>query len=148
MPQTRRVANDRFARGYNCAQSLLSAFASRFGLTSQFALRLAAPFGAGMAREGQVCGALSGALMVLGLQYAGARPEDKERIYRIAREFMGQFEEQHGSMICKELLGGDISTPAGLQAARDKGVFKTICPALVDATALALTSYLDDHPPD
>ncbi len=146
MPQTRRVANDRFARGYNCAQSLLSAFASRFGLTSQFALRLAAPFGAGMAREGQVCGALSGALMVLGLEYASARPEDKERIYHIAREFMEQFEVQHGSIICKELLGCDISTPAGLQAARDQNLFKTICPALVDATALALTSYLDDHP--
>ncbi len=146
MPQTRRVASERFARGYNCAQSLLSAFASRFGLTSQFALRLAAPFGAGMAREGQVCGALSGALMVLGLQYAGSRPEDKERIYRIARDFMDQFENQHGSIICKELLGHDISTPAGLQAARDKSLFKTICPALVDETAMALTRYLDDHP--
>lgn len=147
MPQIRRVAKERFARGYNCAQSLLSAFASRFGLTSQFAVRLAAPFGAGMAREGQVCGALSGALMVLGLQYAGTRPEDREQIYRIARDFIDQFETQHGSMICKELLGYDISTPAGLQAARDNGVFETICPVLVDETATALTTYLDDHPP-
>ncbi len=64
-----------------------------------------------MAREGEVCGALSGALMVLGLEYGSQRPEGKEEMYHITREFMQQFEQRHGTILCKRLLGHDISTP-------------------------------------
>ena len=93
-----RVANGRFARGFNCAQAIFSAFAEQHGVTSEFALRLSAPFGAGMGREGEACGALTGALMVLGLQYGEARPEAKEEIYRIAHEFISQFRQRHGAL--------------------------------------------------
>ncbi len=148
MQQTLRVANGRFARGFNCAQSILAAFAERAGISTEFALRLAAPFGGGMGREGTVCGALSAALMVLGLQYASDRPEGKEEIYRITRGFMAQFRERHGSIICNELLDQDISTPQGLQAARDKNAFATICPVIVDETAKALAQYLNEHSPE
>jgi C_GCAxxG_C_C family probable redox protein len=141
-----RLANGRFARGFNCAQAIFSAFAGQFGVSSEFAMRLAAPFGGGIAREGEVCGALSGALMVLGLQYGKNRPEAKEEIYRIARDFMEQFRGQHGSIHCRELLGHDISTPEGLQAARDGNAFSTVCPLLIDETAKALARYLKDHP--
>jgi C_GCAxxG_C_C family probable redox protein len=142
MPQTRRAASGRFARGFNCAQSVFAAFAERFGITTGFAIRLAAPFGAGMARQGEVCGALSGALMVLGLEYGGERPEDKDEIYRITRQFMEQFEERHGTILCRRLLGHDISTPRGMQAARDQNRFATVCPLIVDDTARALNEFL------
>ena len=140
------AANGRFARGFNCAQSIFSAFAGHFGVSSEFALRLAAPFGGGMAREGEACGALTGALMILGLQYAQDRPEDKDRIYGIAREFMAHFQQQHGAIRCSELLGHDISTPEGLQAARDENVFASVCPSLINETAKALIRFLKEHP--
>ncbi len=113
-------AIDRFARGFNCSQSVFSSFASPLGISDELALKLASPLGAGIARQGQVCGALTGALMVLGLQHGGVNPEDKEKTYQIAEEFVRKFKERHGSILCRELLGLDISTPAGMQAAREQ----------------------------
>lgn len=145
MTDTLHLANGRFARGFNCAQSIFSAFADHYGVSSEFALRLAAPFGAGFARRGQVCGALTGALMVLGLHYGQDRPEAKEEMYAITRAFMQQFEQRHGSVLCSELIGHDISTPEGLQAARDANAFGRLCPLLVDETAKALARQLSNH---
>lgn len=145
MINAQRVANGRFARGFNCAQSIFSAFAEQFGISSELAVRLAAPFGGGISRQGEVCGALSGALMVLGLQYGQDRPEGKDEIYRIGRAFMQQFQRQHGSIRCRDLIGQDISTPQGLQSAREQNLFATLCPVLVDDTARALAEYISNR---
>lgn len=145
MTGTVELASDRFAHGFNCAQSILAAFAADHGMSTEAALRLAAPFGGGLGRAGEVCGALSGALMVLGLRYATDRPEDKDAIYRITREFMAEFQQQHGAVLCRELVGFDIATPEGLQAARAHKVFAEVCPLLVASTAKALERYLNEH---
>jgi C_GCAxxG_C_C family probable redox protein len=146
MTDPARLANSRFARGYNCSQSVFSAFAEERGVSSELALRLSASFGGGMGRAGEVCGALSGALMVLGLEFGNERPESKEEVYRLVREFMDQFEQQHGAVRCSDLLGHDISTPEGLQVARSNNVFARVCPLLVDETAKALSTFLAEHP--
>ena len=78
-----QTANDRFAQGFSCSQSIFSAFVLQLGLSTETALKLSSPFGAGMARQGQVCGALTGALMVLGLQQGNVDPEGKEKTYQI-----------------------------------------------------------------
>lgn len=135
-------AIDRFAQGFNCSQAIFSAFATRLGLPSEIALKLSSPFGGGIAREGQVCGALTGALMVLGLQHGNVDPEGKENTYQIAEEFIRKFKERHGTILCREIIGCDISTPAGLQSARDKKLFTTICPTLVEETARSLVEFL------
>ena len=139
-------AKERFAGGFNCAQSVFSAYAESFGISTEIALRMAAPLGGGMGREGEICGALSGALMVLGLQFGEARPEGKDEIYRITREFVEQFRAQHGAVRCSDLMGHDISTPAGLQAARSENKSNELCPSLVNDTAKALEEYLGEHP--
>lgn len=146
MDEPLQLAADRFAHGFNCAQSILAAFSEQSGISSDLALRLAAPFGAGMGRAGETCGALSGALLVLGLQYASTRAEDKEQIYAITREFMSQFQQQHGTTLCRELVGYDISNPEGLKAAREQDAFAKVCPLLVKETAAALSKYIADHP--
>ena len=133
-----QTASDRFAQGFNCSQSVFTAFASQLGIPNETALKLSAPFGAGMAREGQVCGALIGALMVLGLQHGNVDPEGKEKTYQISEEFISKFKDRHGTILCRELIGYDISTPAGLQSAREKHLFTTICPVLVKETAESL----------
>lgn len=124
-----------FLQNYNCSQAVFSTFAAEFGLDEKLALRLASPFGGGMARQGEACGAVTGGLMALGLARGTDTPASKEVIYRLSQELMRRFKEGHGSILCRDLLGYDISTPAGHDVAAEKGVFRSICPALVRAAA-------------
>ena len=139
-----QIANDRFAQGLNCAQAVLSAFAAQFGISEETALRLASPFGGGIARQGQVCGALTGALMVLGLQRGNSAPQGKDETYRISEEFVQAFQERHGAILCRELIGFDVSTPEGLQAAREGKVFDSVCPGLVNGATEMLAEILKE----
>jgi C_GCAxxG_C_C family probable redox protein len=140
-----QLAEDRFAAGFNCSQAVLSAFASQAGISDEVALLVASPFGGGVARQGQVCGALSGALMALGLLRGNKTPEGKDETYQLAQEFFQRFQERHGGSLCRELLGHDISSPEGLQAARENHAFTTVCPALVRETARSLAEFLDQE---
>jgi C_GCAxxG_C_C family probable redox protein len=132
-----------FSRSFNCSQAVFSTFAPQFGIDEATALKLASPFGGGIARRGEVCGAVTGALLALGLARGADTPAGKEEIYRLSQEFMRQFEEKHGTILCRELIGCDISTPSGSQEAVDKKVFVTICPALVREAAEIVQSLLD-----
>ena len=129
-----------FSQNFNCSQSVFSAFAPQFGLDRETALKLASPFGGGVARRGEICGAVTGALLALGLARGAKAPAGKEEIYRLSQEFMRLFEEKHSTILCRDLIDCDLSTPAGYQAATDKRVFTTICPALVrDAVEIVET---------
>ncbi len=134
----------RFDQGFNCAQSVLAAFSAGVGLEESAALRLSSPFGGGISRRGQVCGAVSGALMALGLARGSDTPAGKEETYRITQTFLQRFEALHGSLTCRELTGHDISTPEGHQKAREAGVFKKLCPILVGDAARLLQQMLND----
>lgn len=136
------TAVDIFLQNYNCSQSVLVAFASSAGLEKKTALRLASPFGGGLARRGEVCGALTGALMALGLLRGTDTPASKDEIYRLSQQFMHRFEAEQGSILCRDLIGCDISTLSGHQAAADKGVFRSICPGLVRRAAGILEAVL------
>lgn len=128
------LAVSRFSEGWSCSQAVLSTFASRLGLEPELAVRVAAPFGGGMARLGRVCGAVTGAFMVIGLKLGNTAANDqdaKEKTYQYVRELAARFEERHGSIECRDLLEYDLSTPEGLQAAREQGLFTTLCPAFV-----------------
>ncbi len=129
-----------FTQGLSCSQAVFSTYAPRLGLAPELALRIAAPFGAGIARTGQTCGAVTGALMVIGLKLGHVTAQDqaaKEKTYQCAQEFMARFKARHGSLDCLELLGRDLSVPQELQAAREQGLFDTRCPVFVrDATEL------------
>ena len=120
-----------FSQNFNCSQSVFSAFAPQYGLDTKTALKLASPFGGGVARRGEVCGAVTGALLALGLARGVEAPAGKEEIYRLSQEFMRMFEEKHNTVLCRDLIACDLSTPAGHQAAAEKRVFTTICPVLV-----------------
>ncbi len=131
MSEQAEAAVSVFLSDFNCSQGVFSAFAEQFGLDKKLALRLASPFGGGLARQGEVCGAVSGALLVLGLARGTDTPRSKEEIYRLSQELLRTFKEKHGSILCRELIGCDMSTPEGHQAAAEKGVFRSLCPMLV-----------------
>ena len=125
-----------FRDGFNCSQSVFAALAPGLGLDRETALRVAGPFGGGTARMGLICGAASGGLMALGLKYSQTRAEDKEakeRTYALAREYLERFRARNGAVLCRELLGYDLSTSEGLQTAKEKGLFDSLCPRLVAA---------------
>jgi C_GCAxxG_C_C family probable redox protein len=131
-------ALERFSQGYNCAQAVFSAFTPGSGLPEEAALKIAASFGGGISRTGGECGAVTGALMALGLRSGNTDAQDKEakeQDYLRAQAFLEAFRQRHGSVLCRGLLGEDISRPEGLQAARAQNLFKERCPALVRSAA-------------
>jgi C_GCAxxG_C_C family probable redox protein len=89
---------------------------------------------------GATCGAVTGALMVIGLKYGKTKAEDecaRDKTYELVREFVNRFQSRHGSIICKELLGYDLSNPQEGEAVKEKGLFDTLCPQFVrDATEI------------
>lgn len=117
MPSHQDVAIDRFASGYNCAQAVLFAFAPDLGLDPDVALRLACGFGGGIARRQEVCGAVSGGVIALGVKYGRGEGQDKAltaETYARVSDLLSTFEGVHGTHICRDLLGGiDLSTPEG-----------------------------------
>lgn len=137
------IADKYFDQNFNCAQSVFSAFAAQFGLDEETAVKIAAPFGGGVARRGETCGAVTGALMAIGLARGTATPESKEVVYRLAQEFMLRFKEKHGSLLCRELIGCDISTPEGLKNAHASGVTRSVCPKVVHDAAEILHTMLE-----
>lgn len=139
-----QLAEEHFAAGRNCAQAVLSAFAAQGGIAEETALRMVAPFGGGIARRGETCGAVSGALMAIGLLRGGADAASKDEAYRLAREFLRAFEEQHGSLLCRDLIGYDLSTPEGMQAARDANTSTRVCPAFVTSAAEIVSAIIQE----
>ena len=139
------IAIASFQEGLSCSQAVLSAFAPGLGLDRPTALRVAAAFGGGMARMGQTCGAVSGALMVIGLKHGHVAAEDKaakEKTYALVREFVDEFRARNGAILCRELLGCDIGSPDGMQLFREKGLSASICANLVRDAAEILEQLM------
>jgi C_GCAxxG_C_C family probable redox protein len=134
-----------FDSGFNCSQSVLTAFCNELGLNDEMAFRIACGFGGGMGRMAKTCGAVAGAFMVIGLKYGQTQGDDKaakERTYTLVKAFADLFAKQHGSIECRELLACDIDTPEGLKVANEKGLFKTICPKYVESAVKLLEKVL------
>lgn len=144
LPEIERAAS-LFEQGFSCSQSVFSAYAERFGLDGELALRVSGAFGGGMGRLGATCGAVTGALMVIGLKYAKIKPEDdesKERTYALVQQFAERFRQRNGSTVCRELLGYDLSTPEGRQQVEEQGISQTLCPGLVRSAVEILHDIL------
>ncbi|MBO4830959.1 MAG: C_GCAxxG_C_C family protein [Oscillospiraceae bacterium] len=137
MKNRRDKATEYFMKNMHCSQAVLAAFSEECGITEEQAFRLGSCFGSGM-RKGEVCGACTGALMVLGLLYGQSSigdTEGRQRSNVVNDLMMERFREANGSYICSDLLGYDISTPEGVQRARDEGLFTGFCPKMVASAA-------------
>lgn len=136
-----------FSNNFNCSQAVLTAFAPDFGLDEKLALKLGTSFGGG-ARNGEICGAVSGALMVLGLKYGhfdAADSEQKSKAYAIAVEYTKRFREANGSIVCRDLLGYDLSKPDEMACIKEKGLFGDVCPKAIQSAVEILEGVLADH---
>lgn len=136
-----------FNNEYNCSQAVLAAFAENLGIDTDMALRIASPFGAGISRQGEICGAVSGALMAIGLYYGKDRnsdPQAKERCYNKSTILMQAFAQTTGSCSCSDLLETEPGQPVNWAEAAASGKFKTHCPVFVETAVLILEEILKD----
>ena len=133
-----------FRGGINCAQALLSTYGPRFGLDSGIALKVAGAFGSGMGM-GETCGAVTGALMVIGLKHSrikGGVYLTREKTYDLAAEFITRFKERNSTTECRELLGCNVNTREGFKEAKKEKHFTKICPKFVQDAADILEEML------
>lgn len=135
-----------FAQGVCCSQAVLYAFAAEYGLDRDTALKVSAGFGGGMGRMADTCGAVTGAYMVLGLKYGAASGDRaaKENTYRLVREFAERFKSKNGSLVCRDLLGCDISQPEGFEKMKSLGLHEKVCTRLVREACEMLDEMLKD----
>lgn len=136
-------STEMFNSGFNCAQSVLAAFCDKYKLNTDPALKLACGFGGGI-RSGEVCGAASGALMVIGLKYGQLEAGDeatKKYCHARVRDFMDRFRADNGSILCRDLLGCDVATEEGRAHADRHGLIKKTCPQLVENAVQILDDF-------
>ncbi len=144
----REKAAELFLSGYNCAQAMLVAYCDVTGLTPDFSAKLASSFGGGMGRMREVCGAVSGMLMVASILYGYGTPGDdavKKEHYQLVQFLSGKFREEVGSIICRELLNNPPSdpnpTPRTAEFYRQRP-----CARFLVLAAGILDDYIAEHP--
>jgi len=135
-----------FKEGLICSQAVLLTYGTQLGLNHETALKIADGFGGGMGRMGEICGAVTGAFMVIGLKHGQIAVEDTqshEKTYKLINEFVSAFKSRNESIICRDLINCDISTPEGLNLAREKQLFNAICPKYVRDAAEIIEQLLE-----
>ena len=141
-------AAELFLSGYNCAQSVAVAFCDITGLDENTSARMVSPFGGGMGRKREVCGAVSGMLMVLGYLYGYDTPGDdarKKELYADVQTLMNAFREEAGSYICREILDNPPSDP-NPSPRTAKYYAERPCAGMARLAGRLLEQYIEDHP--
>lgn len=142
------MAAELFVQGYNCAQAIAVAFCDEIGMNKDDAARMASSFGGGMGRLREVCGAVSGMLLVAGILYGYDTPGDdaqKKAHYERVQVLAGAFREQVGSIVCREILKNPPSDPN--PSARTPEYYQTRpCARMVYTAAEILDAYIREHP--
>jgi len=122
----------------SCSQAVTVAFASAVGFDETAAMNAARGFGGGIAMHGLTCGAVTGAVMTLGIRAARLANDEKEaktKAYEVVRRFTERFKERHGTIECKGLIGVDLSTEEGRKLNSDMKITRRICPDIVRSAA-------------
>ncbi|MFP4471166.1 MAG: C-GCAxxG-C-C family protein [Bacteroidales bacterium] len=140
-------AVETFNSGYNCAQSVLSVFAGELRTDRDTCLRIASPFGGGMAMQQETCGAVTGALMAIGLKFGKGEQgseADKEHAYKLSRGFMDRLAQRHQSLKCRQLLDGlNMNDPQEKEEINRRQLFENRCPQLISDTVNILKEMMN-----
>ena len=142
-------AVDYFMQGYGCCQSVVAAFSDLYGLDETMAKKIAAGFGGGVGRLRMMCGAVSGIVMLVGLdcgQTEGSDREGKSACYKIVQNLLAQSKAENGSLICAEILGiqgHEKALSSYVASPRTAEYYKTRpCAAKVESAARIFANYL------
>ena len=143
-----KLAAELFLQGYNCAQAVAVAFSDLTGLTPAESARLASSFGGGMGRMREVCGGVSGMLLVAGILWGYDTPGDdagKKQHYQLVQSLAAKFRQEAGSIVCREILKNPPSDPNPTPRTAD--FYKTRpCARMVALAGRILDEYIAEHP--
>ena len=146
----REIAMNNFKKGYNCAQSVILAYEDLLSVDRILLSKMASSFGGGMGRLREVCGSVSGMFMIAGLLYGYEGPETgqiKAEHYARIQELAKRFEEKHGSVVCRELLGLSVRHDVPVPEARTDTYYKKRpCAEIIGDAAEILEQYLKENP--
>jgi C_GCAxxG_C_C family probable redox protein len=135
-----------FKEGYNCAQSVLLTLQKFWKVDCPLEPKVVSTFGGGMGRRGSVCGALTGGITAIGLKYGTNKPisSERERGYLLTLKFYNQFEEKSGGIMCRDLIGYDLTDEKEVKRARDLNVFMKKCVHFIQNAVEILTDLNED----
>ena len=143
-------AEDNFVNGYNCTQAVFLAFSDLYQMDTATAARLSSSFGGGMGRLREVCGAVSGMFLVAGMLYGYDMPGDlegKKEHYARIQQLARAYEEENGSIVCRELLRLDRKRDLPVPEERTAEYYKKRpCKKLVRMAAAIMEQYIEEHP--
>ncbi|MCR5404237.1 MAG: C-GCAxxG-C-C family protein [Butyrivibrio sp.] len=146
----REAAMANFLKGYNCSQSIILAFEDMLPVDRSVLSKMASSFGGGMGRLREVCGSVSGMFMIAGLLYGYDGPETgqvKADHYARIQELARRFEEKHGSIVCREMLGLSVRRDAPVPEARTQEYYKKRpCAEIIGDAAEILEQYIKENP--
>lgn len=134
--------------GYNCSQAIVKTYAEDVGINEEEIVKIASVLGGGIGRTGHVCGAVSGAALIIGAKFGSTdntKLESKDKAYQKGRELLERFAAENKSILCSEILGFDINLKEGLMQARQAGVFAQKCPCFVASAARILEGMIDEE---
>lgn len=141
---TKEEIKNLFMQGIDCSQVVTGQFAKQMQMNQDQARKVSACFGGGM-MCGETCGAVTGALMVIGMVYGHSREGDQEQKNVMAEktnQFRKMFLEKYPSSMCREILGHDISKPGEMEKVMEKGLLFDLCPEVVENTIEILEKIL------
>lgn len=141
---TKEEISNLFLQGIDCSQVVTGEFAEKMGLSKEQARKVSSCFGGGM-MCGETCGAVTGALMVIGMVYGHAKESDQDQKNLMGAkvaEFKNLFAQKYPSRMCRELLGHDISRPGEMEKVLEKGLMFDFCPEVVRDTIEILEKIL------
>lgn len=119
-------------KGYSCSQTVFSYFATDMGLDEKTAIKIATPFEMGMYKS-EICGALSGAYMALGLKYGSNDMDDRSRLMNMIKKLDTEFADKNENLKCIDLLGLDVNTKEGMKKAIDNNLLVSVCGCCVSS---------------
>lgn len=134
-----------FKNGFNCSQAIFSTYGPDYGIPAESCLKIAENFGGGIVYLGNTCGAVTGAIMVIGAKYGRMKPDEpqtKAIANELGKKFVKKFEKRNNTISCKRLLNFDISTDGKIKEAREKEIFVN-CPNYVRDAAEILEDLLN-----
>ncbi len=147
MSQRTDKAVELFKRGFNCSQAVFAAFAGEFGMDEETALKVSAGLGGGVGRSREVCGAVSGAAMLVGFKYGATTGDDAEakaKCYAVVQKIIAEFKQTNPSIVCRELLSlgeGENTNPTP-EARTQQYYKKRPCVQIVEDAARAVEKIL------
>ncbi len=133
-----------FAQQDNCAQAIFSVYGQYLGVDHDTCLKITSVFGGGINHTGNVCGAVTGALMVIGLKYGDIEIKDPSKSYEVASNFMKKFKDRNETVICRQLINHELKTAEDLDHAYKTGVFNN-CPKFVMDAAEILEKMIESE---